>query len=265
MSRHPLVELFRRQDVNSFAGLASVVSELTGEELTERFAEQVRMAPRRGLYKKYFCGHNGETTSGAATNRREEHLAIALWLAYRDVGFVLPDGTRLFPVDYQFPLKSHRDYSNAGIGKVDVFCADDGGQPWIIELKVHPASGGRRIETPLKALLEALAYCAIVDADVRYISRESYDKREALGRVVGISRPNLMGLAPAEYWALCHQYEARHSWQHRLTEFHRRLERTFGIQVRFVELRDCCWHPPGVARTPCFVGLPTFQWAMTNG
>jgi hypothetical protein len=106
---HPLVELFRSAEVNSFASSALAASALSKDELLLRFEQQRKAAPCRGLYRPYFGRHTGKTTSGLATNRREEHLAIALWSAYRDSGFAIPDGTLLFPIDYQLPLKSHRE------------------------------------------------------------------------------------------------------------------------------------------------------------
>jgi hypothetical protein len=101
---HPLVDLFRSAEVNSFASAVLAVSLLPESELLLKFQQQGEAAPYRGLHRPYFVGHTGRTTSGASTNRREEHLAIALWRAYRESGLVLPDGTTLFPVDYQLPL-----------------------------------------------------------------------------------------------------------------------------------------------------------------
>ena len=109
---HPLVELFRSAEVNSFASSALAASALTENELLLRFEEQRKGAPHRALHRPYFRKRTGKTTSGRQTNRREEHLAIALWSAYRVSGFALPDGTILFPVDSQLPPKSHRDEAN---------------------------------------------------------------------------------------------------------------------------------------------------------
>ncbi len=165
-NRHPLTVLFQTAEVNNFASSRLVAEALTDGELRLKFKQQLEAAPYRGLHKDYFVGHMGRITAGVATNRREEHLAIALWRDYRKDGFVLPDDTRLFPVDYQLPLKSHRDEENAGLGKIDLFCAESAGDSWICELKIRPAGGGR-VETPMKAMIEALAYCGTLDADMR--------------------------------------------------------------------------------------------------
>ena len=262
MSRHLLTDLFKSPDVNVFASLAKAASSLSDTELLLRFGEQAKNAPLRGEHrdKPYFKGHTGKTTSGLSTNRREEHLAIALWRAYRDAGFALPDGKVLFPVDYQVPLKSHLDEANAGLGKVDLLSVDAEGEPWICELKVHSADK-KSAETPLKALLEALAYCATLNADMRNLSRESDDKKRMLLHAFSPMRPNLLIMAPTEYWALCNEAEVRDPWREPLKALSRRIEAAFKIKVRFVRMDNCLWQMNENTRMPSLIGTPVFKWA----
>lgn len=258
--RHPLVELFNAPAVNNFQSLAGVAATLSQNEITQRFELQRKAAPRRGLHRPYFVFHEGTTTSGVATNRREEHLAIALWATYRRSGFKFPDGSMIFPMDYQLPLKSHRDESNAGIGKVDLFCVDADGEPSVAELKVRPQVSGP-VDTPLRALLEALAYCAILDADMRNLSRESHDKRNTVLHVVRPSRPNLLVMAPAEYWNACDLVESRHHWREALSALRQRIEATLEIRVRFVRIDNCRWGMAADGR-PQLLEPPVFNWAI---
>ena len=259
---HPLVELFRSAEINSFASSALAASPLSEDELLLKFEQQKEGAPCRGLHLPYFGGHTGKTTSGLLTNRREEHLAIALWSAYRGSGFALPDGTILFPVDYQLPLKSHRDEANARLGKVDLLCVEFEGEPWISEVKIHSARNGH-VDTPLKALLEALAYCATLDADMEYLSRESDDKKRTLLHVVRSMRPNLLILAPSEYWDVCDRAETPHRWKKSLRALVRRIELALKVKVRFVRMDNCRWEMP-TSGIPCLIGSPVFNWAIPN-
>lgn len=259
---HPLVELFRSAEVNSFASSALAASALSEDELLLRFEQQRKGAPYRGLHRPYFRRHTGKTTSGLATNRREEHLAIALWSAYRGTGFALPDGTILFPVDYQLPLKSRRDEANALLGKVDLFCGEAEGEPWISEVKIHSARNGR-VDTPLKALLEALAYCATLDADMRCVSRESDDKKRTLLHVVRPIRPNLLILAPSEYWDVCDRAETSHRWKKPLRALVQRIELALRVKVRFVRMDNCRWEML-ISGMPRLIGSPVFNWAIPN-
>ena len=264
-SGQALIELFRSAAVNSFASMAAAASALSVDELLLKFEQQRKSAPNRGLHRTYFGGrHMGKTSSGLPTNRLEEHLAIALWSAYRGSGFTLPDGKILFPVDYQLPLKSHRDEANSQVGKVDLFCCESLGDPWIGEVKVHSAQGGR-VDTPLKALLEALAYCAILDAhrNMMYLSRETDDNKLTLLHVVSPIRPNLLILAPSEYWDACDREEARHCWREALQALGRRIEIALKIRVRLVRIENCRWQMTS-SGIPSLIGSPVFDWAISD-
>ena len=257
----PLVDLFRSAEVNSFASAAILPPRCRKASFFSNSSSKVKLAPYRGMHRPYFVGHTGRTTSGASTNRREEHLAIAFWRTYRESGFALPDGAILFPVEYQLPLKSHRDEANAGLGKIDLFSVDSSGEPWISELKVHSTRNGS-VDTPLKAVLEALAYCATLDADMRNLSRESDDKKRILLHVVSPIRPNLLILAPSEYWDLCELQESRYQWKEPLQALGRRIELAFKIKgVRFVRMDNCRWEmtPSGM---PQLIAPPVFSWAI---
>ena len=248
--------MFHRKEFNCFPTAGPASAALAALDLGALFEQQRIAAPRRGDIARYLVGHTGITTSGLETNRREEHLAIALWIRYRSLGWLMPDGTRLYPIDYQLPLKSHRDQANAGVGKVDLFALSDTGQPSVIELKVHPAHG-RRTETPLKALLEGLAYSAILDANREALCAEC----RLASHAVKPSRPQVIVLAPAEYWAICANYEARFPWRRQLTALRRRIEETIGIQTRFVSIEACRWSPPAAGLSATLAGNPLFRWA----
>ncbi len=257
--QQPLVELFGRKDVCRFPAVASAVESILAENMAALFEKQRDSAPRRGDRKSYFMRHDGCTTSGLPSNRREEHLAIALWRRYRTDGFALQDGLRLFPLDYQFPLKSHNNSDNQGIGKVDLLCASDAGQPWVIELKVHPSNVRRSPETPLKALLEALAYTAILDANLECICAQCRVNFPSLSSPMRPRRPHLMVLAPSEYWTRCESYEKDYPARAQVTALRRRIRQTVGVASRFVSMSGCCWNPPCDGCGPMLMGEPLFQ------
>jgi hypothetical protein len=259
---HPLVSLFKSSAVNDFSLSTAMVAALTEEEILRLFMAQSRTAPFRAMDRGYFVGHSGKTTSGASTNRREEHLGIALWHAFRDSAFELPDGTKLYSVDYQVPLKARRDPANAGLGKVDLLCVDANDAAWVCELKIRSLRT-TKVDTPFKACLQALAYCAILDPDMRLLSRESDDKKKALRHVVSPARPNLLILAPQDYWDMCHLQESQHPWMKPLKDLKERIEAALRIKVRFVSMRDCAWSmtPRG---TSVLLKTPTFPWAMQS-
>lgn len=262
---HALVELFRDPRANNISQFASFCASITEKKLAALFQAQVDSAPRRSRRHAYFQAHDGRTTSGAATNREEDHLAIALWRTYRKVGFVLPNGLRIFPMDYQLPLKAARDAANKRIGKVDLFCLDQAGRPWIAELKVRSPRFRSRPDTPLKALLQALAYCAVINADGRALAAELVAKgflnlRDSLDPF----RPNLLVLAPCDYWDYFSEKSAAGEWRTEIAGLRRSIESTFGIAAHFVSIRDCRFSMRGNGEAPELVSTPSFEWSAVD-
>jgi hypothetical protein len=169
-------------------------TELPLDVLVGAYLKQVVTAPRRT--RGYFVGHDGTTPSQGKSNRSEEHLAMALFRAGQ---VTLPDGERLRWLDYQFPLKAKR--GDRGIGKIDLLGLTDEGCLCVVELKT-----ARSVEDPRIALLEGLAYAAIVEANLERIAVEG---ERACGHGICRTRPRLMLLAPAAFWA-----NARRRWHH---------------------------------------------------
>lgn len=253
-----LVDLFNERDVNCLSKFASCCSLITREELDARFAAQVAAAPRRARKKKYLVGHNGVTASGSVTTRREEHLAIAIWNAYQSAGFVLPEGQRIFPIDYQLPLKLANDPANAGVGKVDLFCLDEEGQAWVAELKVRSSSP----DTPLKAVLQAVAYCAILDAEKERLVKEIRDHMpQHVTPSMKAARPNVLVLAPAEYWDFFANKPSAGNWAFEISRLCQDVKSALGISVRFVSTGDCGARMMGDCIKPDLSPNYIFRWA----
>lgn len=143
-------------------------------------------APRRaqGYLSK---NRTGVTASGAASNRIEEHLAVAL---FNRGALMLPEEP-LTLLDYQFPLKGVR--ADSGVGKIDLLGLRRDGSLAIFELKVADNAEDRRI-----ALLEGLIYAAIVEANIDAIAAEF---RAGCGREIARVRPHIVIAAPPGYWA----------------------------------------------------------------
>ena len=191
-----LIDLYNAREVNRIAEFAACAKQLDIDDLRDEYRELVRSAPRRHQRKKsYLKGRTGITGSGSRSNRQEEHLAVAIYNAYgADNPLTLPGGRSLTILDYQTPLKARRD--DRGVGKVDLFGVLDGHVPSVIELKVS-GSGNTTGDTPLRALLEGFAYCAIVEANCADIAGEAADM---YGLRFSTLRPVLIVMAPEDYW-----------------------------------------------------------------
>jgi hypothetical protein len=183
MATHP--------DHNAASRFKDACAQLDVPDLVAGYEELVATAPHRhDADRLYFVGHDGRPSSGSHTNRIEEHLAIALVNDHPH--WAIPERASVDLIDYQVPLKAHR--SDVGVGKIDLFGLTDSGVPTVIELKVL---GKDRADTPLRALLEALSYAAIIEANAPAIESEISTNT---GRTTGSGRPDLLVVAPSDYW-----------------------------------------------------------------
>ncbi len=194
MPIYDLNALYCEPEVNQISGFVDVAGKLDIDALVSAYANLVERAPKRSLNKKqYFqADHDGFPTGDENSNRREEHLALALF--NQSHLFDFPGGRDLNIIDYQTPLKSKRD--DKGIGKIDLFGVIDSSIPAVIELKIDGIKR-RAADTPLRALLEGLAYCAIVEANIADITDEAQSKFNLL---FTCTRPDLIVMAPSDYW-----------------------------------------------------------------
>ncbi len=194
MPIYDLNALYKETVVNQISGFADKARGLDIDALGKAYINLVERAPRRSLSKKtYFqADHDGFPSGSENSNRREEHLALALFNQPRHFDF--PGGRKLNITDYQTPLKSRRD--DKGIGKIDLFGVIDSSVPAVIELKIDGING-RKADTPLRALLEGLAYCAIVEANIVDITDEA---QSMFSLLFTHTRPDLIVMAPSDYW-----------------------------------------------------------------
>ena len=137
----------------------------------------------------------------------------------------LPDQRPLEIIDYQMPLQASR--GDQGVGKVDLFAVLDGTLPCVIELKKT------RRDTPLRALLEGLAYCAIVEAnapDIRSEVAEQYG--------LSASRPTLVVMAPDDYWTWYLDHPRAGRWLSPVRDLVSGLRGALGLEACLVALLD---------------------------
>ena len=228
-----LIGLHNNPAVNRMVEFAEVANTLASDVgmLAHSYEHLVRVAPRRhDRGKRYVHGRTGTTSSGASSNRREEHLAVALCNASRGgVAFALPDRRPLAIIDYQMPLKARQ--GDLGVGKVDLFAVVDGRLPCVIELKA--ARETTRGDTPLRALLEGLAYCAIVEANAADIASEVAEQH-----ALSASRPALVVMAPDNYWAGYLDHPAAGRWLHAVRDLVSGLRDTLGLEAYLLALLD---------------------------
>ena len=170
----------------------SLLQDLEAEEVANAYANLKANAPKRNDQQPYLGGRNGYTSSSASTNRREEHFAVAMVNAQQR--WPLLNSKTFELVDYQVPLKAKR--SDRGIGKIDLFGLTEAGQAMVVELKVQGHRGGDG-DAPPVALLEAIRYGAIVEANLDRLRQEF---RTRFGRSMTRQPPILCVLGEEDWW-----------------------------------------------------------------
>ena len=216
--------------VNHATGLARTIEELNPTELAALYRTDRSEAPRRGERGLAFFvnGHDGRPHSGSWSNRQEEHLMLSLFWRCA-AGGRLPGevGSRLRILDYQVPLKAHAKDST---GKIDAVGLLDGRLSCLIELKVRTRQRG---DSPLRAMLEAFAYAAVIEAN-----RKEFD--EELSAIcpeyVTGSRLVLLVLGPQSWWEAWRTCAAAGEWRPALGGLARELGRLLDVDVAFALL-----------------------------
>jgi len=247
-----LLEFYKTSAVNQISGFCHEAERLDVEDLSKAYRRLVKSAPSRHERRPsldYFVGHSGEAPGGESSNRREELLAMALWNSARGrQPLALPGGEQLDLLDYQFPLKAQR--SDKGIGKVDLFGLIEKEKPCVIELKIHREGKGKS-DTPLRAFLEALAYCATVEANISAIAKEAHAK---FGHVFAGKKPALMVMAPEAYWVDYVNHPMAGNWWPVLKHLADRVEKSLEVECYFVALRNADFTTGSSSAKPAITG-----------
>ena len=113
----------------------------------------------------------------------------------------------------------------------------------------------RGCDTPLKALLECLAYRAIAEANLADFSTE-----------LGKSFKNLecLVLAPVNYWHAFAIKKSAGNWAAEIRSLGKRLEADLRIKFSFLALENCKWSMGLKGTVPVLSSMPKFRDALQN-
>ena len=245
-----LLNIYKSREVNRISTFADVAGQFDPGDLVAAYARTRESAPRRhDRNKAYFVDHSGRVNRSQNSRRTEEHLALALCGASQSGDpIVLPTGGTLEILDYQTPLKARQ--SDKGVGKVDLFGLVDGCRLAVIELKVR--HGAKKYgDTPLRAYLEALAYCAIVEANAAEIASEASTR---FNKSVDDRPPVLIVMAPHDYWTGYLEHPRAGEWWPILSRLATEIDDMLGLETHFLGLRNATFRMGGQDRDPEMTG-----------
>ena len=244
-----LLKLYKSPETNRYSTFGDFADLLVPADLVAAYRHTRSSAPRRhDRDKPYFVDHSERTNRAEKSNRVEEHLALALWRAARTAApITLPDGRALEVLDYQMPLKARQ--KDKGVGKVDLFGLIDDHRAAVIELKVVPTKG--RGDTPLRAYLEALAYCAIVEANVLEIAN---DANSRYGKSVALQPPALVVMGPMDYWEGFQASLKSGQWWSVLNRLVKEIDDLLSIETHFLALKNATFQMGSGDQAPQLTG-----------
>ena len=235
-----LLQLAADRRVRQSKGFREVAELLTGKQLASLYAKQRERAPRRvSEGKKYFAKH-----SARLGKKTEEHALRALVnLGLEKERRVSGDlSVRLVdwgvPLASASPVKGDSKDPNFRVGKLDLLAAGSDGRLLVSSFKFLDSSATRGTtgDTPLRALLEALAASAIVSANIE-------DFRSELEENFSISAdpnsPAVAIIASPRYWELCRKREAQKGarWIKELERLAAEFTEESGIPVYYLSLK----------------------------
>jgi hypothetical protein len=239
-----LIELASDRDVRQAAGFCKAAASLTGAELAALFEQEKANAPRlHDAGRRYFVKRSGKPAAERRRTRDGEHLGAALVRHCRASEGTLLDlpgsDERLELLDYHVRVKtgSADDPATKGIGRIDLIGLVDE-RLCVVKLRfLEPTATRCGVgDTPLRALLEGLAYGAIAASNRSELEQEISSRFE---RSMGDTPPLLILLATPRYWELCRKREAQKgaAWIKEFERLARELEEEGSVAVRFHSLR----------------------------
>lgn len=227
-----LLHLDKHPKVKHITGFMHEAGRIDPGVLAEQYFLVRRLAPQRhneGPKKLYIVDHKGSDKPPYANPCSEKHLAFNLWKDARSGKLMeLPTGGTLEILDYETPLSA---WQSDGVGDIDLFGLIDARLMAVIELKILRKGG--KVDTPLHAFLEALAYCAMVDKNASDIASEVDNKFK---KTVDVGPPNLVVMAPEDYWSRFLDHPKAGEWLPILLNLASEIEKRTGVVAHFVGL-----------------------------
>jgi hypothetical protein len=240
VSLHPLVDLSLDKEVRKAAGFRAAAAALQGEELGRLYREEVERAPRRGeAGRRYLVAYNSRLAATRRPSSDADHLALALVDHAQRSGEPLPLPDEAGAVQWvhaHVPLKGSAGTGEEelprGVSHIDLLGLGPADRLVVgrVRFVAPTATRGGTGDTPLRALLEGLAHCAIVQANRDALSAEIAAKA---GRGAADAPPLLILLGSPRYWELCRRREAQKgaAWIKELERLAQEIDQAVGVAV----------------------------------
>jgi hypothetical protein len=277
LAKHPLLERAASAEVRNAKGFKAVAAALSGEGLAADWAAERDAAPRRAASgRKHLVAANRKLAAVRKPARDSEHLALALATRSAEGGapLELPDGGSFAALHAGAVLKAGQpdpalgaDDPNWGAEPIDLLGLGPDGRlavavvRWLAPSATRVQTG----DTPLRALLQGLAWTAGAEANRESLSAELAEKT---AEPISAAPPALLVIGSYRWWELSRKREAQRgaAWIKELERLAREIREKLDIPVRFLTLRTP--GDPGFSHdsgAPRLDGDPRFEPAFEAG
>lgn len=250
MSSHPLIEHANDASVKAPATFREAADALTAEQLADMYKQECDTAAEEASAEiQHFLDHDGTIEGEPVVDEKELAIAIFNQCQQDEVPLVLPDAvgpsdpddvddegvpaTRIDLLDYAIPMTTLAPRKikarHRVISALDLLglTADDRIAVARLRLMAPKSTKG---DTPLRALLEGLAQCAMVEGYRATLTAQIGERSE---RSVSGEPPRLLVLANNRYWEIYRRRSLRSAgpWMEAMRRVVGEVDKSLGIPV----------------------------------
>jgi len=251
-----LIELANDAGVKTSASFREAADTLTGQQLADLYAqERAAAAENASAEIEHLVGHTGTIEGESVVEDKELAIAIFNQCRLDGVPLVLSDGvapidpddvddqgtpaTRIDLIDYAVPVTtlapSKIKARHRVISALDLVGVTAEERLAVARVRLMPPRSTKG-DTPLRALIEGLAQCAVAEA---YRSTLAAQIEASSGRTLSADPPRLVVLANNRYWEIYRRRSLKSAgpWMAALRRVGGEIEQTLGIPVAFASIK----------------------------
>jgi len=256
MSSHPLLELANDSDVKTPAAFREAANALTAEALASMYQQERSLAGEEASADiQHFLGHDGTTEGETKVDEKEFSIAVFNQCQEDQSQIVLPDAvppadpddvddegtpaTTIDLIDYAVNMTTLAPRKikarNRVISSLDLLGIAMDERLAVQRVRLMPPRSTKG-DTPLRAILEGLAQCAVVEAHRETLSAQI---AERTGRTVASDPPRLVVFANNRYWEIYRRRSLKSAgpWMEAMRRVAGEIEQGLGIPVRFASIK----------------------------
>ncbi|MEZ4214994.1 MAG: hypothetical protein R3E88_00820 [Myxococcota bacterium] len=256
MTAHPLIELANDASVKAAGSFREAAEALTGARLAEMYREEKQAAAAEVRADvAHFVGHDGGFEGDIAIDEKELAIAVYNQCELDQVTLKLLDGvpprdaddvddegtppTEVTLLDYAVPVTALSPRKIKArmrvVSALDLLGVANDDRLVVARCRVMPPKSTKG-DTPLRALLEGLAQCAVAEAWRESLAAQIAEKFE---RTVAPAPPSLLVLANNRYWEIYRKRSLQSAgpWMAALRKLGGEVESALGIPVTFGSIK----------------------------